>query len=57
MIEARLIAPVTAALIKSAFTRPTKEKLIIVKDGQVSVVVPDDKAAEADEQDSCATGG
>jgi hypothetical protein len=42
MVALNLVAPVTAALIKSAFRRPSKDKLIIVKDGKVSVVVPDD---------------
>jgi len=56
MIAANLVAPVTAALIKSAFRMPTKNKLIIVKDGQVSVVVSDDTTGEASEQPSGATG-
>lgn len=56
MVAPSLVAPVAAALIKSAFKLPTKDKQIIVKDGQVSVVVRDDDTAEADEQSAIAAG-
>jgi hypothetical protein len=48
MVAANLLVPVTAALIKSAFRRPNKDKQIIIENGQVSVVVDDDGTSATD---------
>jgi hypothetical protein len=45
MIQASLVVPVTAALIKSAFRRPNKDKRIVIVDGQVTVEDADDAAS------------
>jgi hypothetical protein len=45
MIQASLVVPVTAALIKSAFKRPNKDKRIVITDGQVTVEEADDAAS------------
>jgi hypothetical protein len=43
-VSVNLVVPVTAALIRSAFRRPNKDKRIVIQGDQVNVVDAEDEA-------------